>query len=158
MSKYQSNFVVGLRLLNDMGTHHYVVIKDLNKLVSKMQKRKLRSRNMLCRNCFHRCSSEERLERHQLICKGNKPAIVTMPNVDKSSLGFKNIGARSYSPFAVYFDLCWKRWRQWEIILPARAQPWLKNKSPAVLPRSCESWKPETGVFFFTSSRSGRDD
>ena len=88
-----------------MGTHHYVVIKDLNKLVSKMQKRKLRSRNMLCRNCFHRCSSEERLERHQLICMGNEPAIVTMPNVDKSSVGFKNIGARSYSPFAVYFDL-----------------------------------------------------
>ena len=88
-----------------MGTHHYVVIKDLNKLVSKMQKRKLRSRNTLCRNCFHRFSSEERLERHQLICMGNEPAIVTMPNVDKSSVGFKNIGARSYSPFAVYFDL-----------------------------------------------------
>ena len=28
-----------------------------------------------------------------------------MPNVDKSSVGFKNIVARSYSPFAVYFDL-----------------------------------------------------
>ena len=36
---------------------------------------------------------------------GNKSAIVTMPNVDKSNAGFKNIGARSYSPFAVDFDL-----------------------------------------------------
>ena len=105
VSKYQSNFVVDLLLLNDMGTHHYVVIKDLNKLVSKMQKRKLRLRNMLCRNCFHRCSSEERLERHQLICMGNEPAIVTMPNVDKISVGFKNISARVYSPFADIFAL-----------------------------------------------------
>ena len=88
-----------------MGTHHYVVIKDRNKLVNKMQKRKLSSRNMLWRNCFHRCSSEERLERHQLTCTGSKPAIITMPNVDKSSVGFNNIGARSYRPFAVHFNL-----------------------------------------------------
>ena len=60
---------------------------------------------MLCENCFHRCSSEERLESHQKICMGSEPAIVTMPNVDKSSVQFKTIGARSYSPFAVYFDL-----------------------------------------------------
>ena len=60
---------------------------------------------MLRRNCSHRCSPEERLERHQLICMENEPAIVAMPNVDKSSVGFKNIGARSYRPFAVYFDL-----------------------------------------------------
>ena len=86
-----------------MGTHHY--LKDLNNLVSKMQKRKLRSRNMMCRKCFHRFSSEERLERHQLICMGNEPAIVTMVIDDKSSVGFKNIGARRYSPFAVFFDL-----------------------------------------------------
>ena len=28
-----------------------------------------------------------------------------MPNVEKSSVGFKNIGAGSYSPFAFYFDV-----------------------------------------------------
>ena len=89
-----------------MGVHHYVVIKDLNKLASKMQKtRKHRSRNMLCRNCFHRCSSVERLEHHQLFCMENEPAIVFMPNFNKSSVHFKNISARSYSPLAVYFDL-----------------------------------------------------
>ena len=68
VSKYQSNFVVDLLLLNDLGMHHYVGIKKLNKLVSKMQNIKLRSRNMLCQNCFQRYSSVERLERHQLFC------------------------------------------------------------------------------------------
>ena len=160
MSKYQTNFVVDLLLLNDIGTHHYVVIKDLNKLVSKMQKRKLRSRNMLCRNCFHRCSSEERLERHQLICMGNEPAIVTKPNVDKSSVGFKNIGARSYSPFAVYFDL--------ESVLEKVET--VRNNPTCLSTTVIEKHKPssfclvvvEAGnpkpAFFFTSSRIGRHD
>ena len=94
-----------LLLLNDMGTHRYFVIRDPHKIVTKMQKRKLRLRNMLCRNCFHRCSSVEWFESHQLFCMGNEPAIVTMPNIDKCSVHFKNIGAWSYSPFAVYFDL-----------------------------------------------------
>ena len=41
VSKNQSSFVVDLLLLNDMGRHHYVVLRDLNKkLVSKLQKKK----------------------------------------------------------------------------------------------------------------------
>ena len=36
---------------------------------------------------------------------GNEPAIVTMSDKYKSGVPFKNIGARSNSPFAVYFDL-----------------------------------------------------
>ena len=74
-----------------MGVHHYVVIKNRNKLVSIMQIRELRPRNMLCRNCFHWCSSVDRLERYQLFCMRNEPAIVTMPKVIKSSVHFKII-------------------------------------------------------------------
>ena len=93
-------------LLNDMRTHCYVVIKYLNKLVSKLQKKKkTQIEKHAVPKLFHRCSSEERLERHQLICIGNEPAILSMPNVDNSSVHFKNIGVGSYSPFAVYFDL-----------------------------------------------------
>ena len=36
---------------------------------------------------------------------GTEPAIVNMPNSDKSIVHFENIGTQKYSPFAVYFDL-----------------------------------------------------
>ena len=92
-----------------MEKHHYVVIKNRLRLVmSKLQTRKWRSRKVLCRNCFHRCSSPERLVRHQLVCMGNEPTIFTMPDSSKSRVHFKNGGARSYSPFVVYFDLEFK--------------------------------------------------
>ena len=74
--------------------HHYVAIEDLNKL---------RMQNQLCRNCFCKYSSAERLERHQLFCIGKEPPVVTMPDNNKSGVQFKRIGARSCSLFELYF-------------------------------------------------------
>ena len=130
VSKYQSIFVMNLLLLNNMGIHHYVVIKNRNKLVSKIQKRKLR--NMLCRNCFHRCSSEDRLERHQLFCMRNEPAIV------------------------FFFGFCVVEGGDSEKQSYEHSRVW-KTQSQQFSPCSRRSWKPATG-FFFTSSRSRRDE
>ena len=82
--------------------HQYVVIKDLNKLASKLPKQKFRSENQLCRNCFQGCLSAKRLERPQLVCVGHEAAVGTMPDDNKNGVRFKKFAARSYSHFAVY--------------------------------------------------------
>ena len=73
-----------------------------------------------------------------------------MPNGNKRRLHFKNIGARSYSSFAVYCDMH----SVLEKVETVKNNPtcsntnvFEKHKTQQFLPCSCESWKPATGVF-----------
>ena len=71
------------------GTYCYVLIygqailrpdKRPEQVSEQNAKRNLISRKMLCRNCFHRCSSRERLERPQLFCMDSAVWIISYSN------------------------------------------------------------------------------
>ena len=94
-----------LLLLSDGSAYHYVLINDLTKLVNFIRKRAPRNRNETCRNCFHTCTSNDILRRHQEICYRQDGIEITMPGPDNDRHVFKNFGARSFVPRIVYFDL-----------------------------------------------------
>ncbi|XP_063726649.1 uncharacterized protein LOC134854357 [Symsagittifera roscoffensis] len=94
-----------LLLLSDGSAYHYVLINDLTKLVNFIRKRAPRDRNEICRNCFHTCTSNDILRRHQEICNRQDGIEITMPGPDNDRHVFKNFGARSFVPRIVYFDL-----------------------------------------------------
>ena len=56
VSKYDSDLVMDLLLLSEVGTHHYVLITDLKNFADFVKNKQRRSRDEKCRNCFHVCS------------------------------------------------------------------------------------------------------
>ena len=103
VSKKRYNFVIDLLLISDGQRFHYVLIKDLEKLVSNIRGIIVNHRSALCRNCFHLCSSSELLKKHQELRYDYDAAIITMPT--KKELLFKKHKAKIFSPIVVYIDL-----------------------------------------------------
>ena len=96
---------MALLLLSDGSAYHYVLINNLTKLVNFILKRAPRDRNEICRNCFHTCTSNDVLRRHQEICYRKDGIEITMPGLVNDRHVFKNFGVRSFVPRILYFDL-----------------------------------------------------
>ena len=92
-----------LLLLSDGRTHHYVLISNLMSVICKVRGRTYRDRNILCRNCFHVCSSLNSMRVHQQICMEHDPAVIRMPT--EKVVKFKNVPAESLLPYVIYFDM-----------------------------------------------------
>ena len=90
-------------LLTDQQTHHYVLIKDLRVFVNNI-KGSSRSGSVICRNCFHICSSESIYERHMKSCIEHEAATIIMPDAAKNKLIFKIFQSKWFVPFVLYFD------------------------------------------------------
>jgi hypothetical protein len=66
-SKGEYEYHMELLLLGDgAGELHYVLIKDVNRLLCSIRKSK--SRMHFCLNCFHNCVSEDVLAKHRETC------------------------------------------------------------------------------------------
>ena len=98
-------FVHDPLLLSVGERQHYVLIKELSRLVCNVKGTLYGSRNMLCRNCFHVCISLNTMRSHQAICLQNRAAVITMPGKSSSYVGFKQVIALFKLPFFNYFDL-----------------------------------------------------
>ena len=97
-------FTLDLLLLTDEQTHHYVLIKDLRVFVNNIKGLSPRSGSVICRNCFHICSSQSIYERHMKSCIEHDAATITMPDPTKNKLIFKNFQSKWFVPFVLYFD------------------------------------------------------
>ena len=99
-----SRFVIDLLLLTDGQRHHYVLIKDLKVFVNNIRGLSPRSGTVLCRNCFHICSTDEIYQCHVQSCLEHEAATIKMPPPEKSTLCFQNYQAKWFVPFVIYFD------------------------------------------------------
>ena len=106
VSQKQTGLIVDLLLLSNENVHHYVLIEDLNKVIAKVKGTGNRiSRNWLCRNCFHMCTSLERYRNHTVQCLKHEPAEVIMPSEEDKEVHFQKVEAKVFAPFVMYFDM-----------------------------------------------------
>ena len=105
ISKHNSDFVADLLLITDGERYHYVLITDLVNLVRKVQGRQIDAPAKICRNCFHVCSNNETLQKHEKLCYQFETCQVLLPQPDSNSLAFKKFQAKTALPLVVYFDL-----------------------------------------------------
>ena len=104
VSKFPSDFIMDLLLLSEGGSHHYVLITDLKHFVNFLKNKQSRSRDEICRNCFHICSSTGSFEIHKLNCYENEAAAIILPDEHKNIHQFKNTRAVWFVPLVIYLD------------------------------------------------------
>ena len=92
-----------LLLLSEDGTHHYVLITDLEHVANFVKDKPSRSRDGLCRKCFHACSPLESLKDHKVKCYKSEAARNVLPKQRKKLHLFKSARATWFSPLVVYF-------------------------------------------------------
>jgi hypothetical protein len=92
-----------LLLLGDgKGTLHYVLIKDVNRLLCSVTK--MRVKKHFCLNCLHNCVSDESLAKHRETCmEVNGVQAVKLPKKG-TKIKFKNYKNQLPAPFVIYAD------------------------------------------------------
>ncbi|CAB3995446.1 Gastrula zinc finger, partial [Paramuricea clavata] len=99
--KYEDH--MELLLLGDgKGKLHYVLIKDVNRLLCSVNNKK--TKKHFCLNCFHNCESEESLAKHKETCSlVNGVQAVKLPK-EGTKIKFKNHKNQLPAPFVIYAD------------------------------------------------------
>ena len=83
---------------------HYVLIKDLNKLLFNQNKNG--HRKYYCERCLHGYVRKDLLEKHKPDCKGigNTAVKVEMPEEGNNKLQFQNYHKQMKVPYVIYAD------------------------------------------------------
>ena len=92
-----------LLLLGDgEGSRHYVLIKDVNRMLCSVSKHG--HKQHFCLHCLHSCTSEEILEKHKETClEVNGTQAVRLPK-EGTKIKFKNHRNEMPVPFVIYAD------------------------------------------------------
>ena len=92
-----------LLLLGDgEGSRHYVLIKDVNRMLCSVSKHG--HKQHFCLHCLHSCTSEEILEKHKETClEVNGTQAVRLPK-EGAKIKFKNHRNSMPVPFVIYAD------------------------------------------------------
>jgi hypothetical protein len=90
-----------LLINNEEGKKHYVLIKDINRMLYSTTKHK--GRKYFCMNCLHGCSTEETLKTHRMTCLEVNGTQVRMPNKG-TNVKFRNFHKQLPAPFIIYTD------------------------------------------------------
>ncbi|XP_076664755.1 uncharacterized protein LOC143367030 [Andrena cerasifolii] len=88
----------------DSNVGHFVLIKNLSRLVS-MQLRRHREKKFICDRCLHYFGSAEKLEAHTVDCREMNDCAILLPSQDNNLLSFDGHGRKERIPFVVYADL-----------------------------------------------------
>ena len=91
-------------LCSDVQADQYVLIKDLEILVSNLKQQFSRSSRKICSNCFHVCYTAEIYERHIKLCMQNEAANVKLSDETKNGLKFQTYQSRWFALYVMYFD------------------------------------------------------
>ena len=103
ISKEKNKDHLNLLLITENENHHYVLIKDFNKLMYRQTKHKARKHFcMYCLQCF---SSERVLNNHTENCMVlNGEQAIKMPTKGDNILKFNNFHKQQAVPFVIYAD------------------------------------------------------
>ena len=103
ISKGEYKDSMKLLLLGDgKGNLHYVLIKDVNRLLFSVTKGT--NKKHFCLHCFHNCSSEELLEKHKETCIQVNGVQATKLPKEGTKIKFKNYKHQVPAPFVIYAD------------------------------------------------------
>ncbi|XP_076686014.1 uncharacterized protein LOC143378055 [Andrena cerasifolii] len=83
---------------------HFVLIKDLSRLVSAQLSKK-KAKKFICDRCMHYFGSAEKLEAHSLDCGQMNDCAILLPSEGNNLLIFSNQCMKERLPFVVYADL-----------------------------------------------------
>jgi hypothetical protein len=91
-----------LLLSDEEGSRHYVLIKDVNRMLCSVSKHD--HKQHFCLHCLHSCTSKEILERHKETClEVNGTQAVKLPK-EGTKIKFKNHRNAMPVPFVIYAD------------------------------------------------------
>ena len=106
VSKYnhkRSNRVVLLMITDGNNNWHYLAVKNMPGLLRGITSN--RDEDFPCLNCFHPYTIEQKLKKHERICKDHDVCHVKMSDEDNKILKY-NPGEKSLKhPFNIYADL-----------------------------------------------------
>ena len=103
MSKGEYDDHMELLLLGDgEGSLHYVLIKDVNRLLYSVSKHK--GKAYFCLHCLHSCVSEKTLEKHKETCLEVNGVQATRLPKEGTKIKFKNHRNSMPVPFVIYAD------------------------------------------------------
>ncbi|XP_018393526.1 PREDICTED: uncharacterized protein LOC108772490 [Cyphomyrmex costatus] len=88
---------------NHYGVGHFVLIKNLSRLLSSQLSRNC-NKKCIYEKCLH-YSSSHNLFRHDVDCTRMNECTVTLPNDNDKWLSFRNYNRKKRLPFVVYADL-----------------------------------------------------
>ncbi|XP_018404835.1 PREDICTED: uncharacterized protein LOC108781382 [Cyphomyrmex costatus] len=95
---------VNLLYVEDDIAGHFVLIKDLSRLVSSQISKK-KNKKYFCDRCLHYFSSSAKLELHSVDCGKLNDCAIRLPSEDDKWLEFKKHCRKERVPFVVYADL-----------------------------------------------------
>ena len=103
ISKTQHELTLNLLLIDDgEGNNHYILIKDINRLLHSVTKNK--EKKHFCLNCFFNFKTEENLQKHREVClEVNGVQAVKLPPKNTKTK-FKNYRNTIEAPFVIYAD------------------------------------------------------
>ena len=100
-SKYEDH--MELLLLGDGGgSLHYVLIKDVNRMLCSVSKHK--HKQHFCLHCLHSCTSEDVLKKHRETCIEVNGVQATKLPKEGTKIKFKNHRNSMPVPFVIYAD------------------------------------------------------
>ena len=90
-------------MISDGQKWHYLVIKNLSGLLRGITSN--HKEDFYCLNCFHSCSTKNKLEAHKKICENHDYCYLEMPTKNNNIIKY-NRGEKSMKlPFVIYADL-----------------------------------------------------
>lgn len=98
-SDYQK---VTLLLIQDEDRYHYVSVKNVNALVRQSHGD---HQGFTCLNCFRVKSSQEALDKHEVICRQMGSQIIKMPSEEDKYVQLPHPSKRKRQPIVMYMDM-----------------------------------------------------
>jgi len=103
ITKNKTNQHVNLFYMSDETESHYCWIKNLSALVRRQITKDCR-KIYVCDRCLQKCSSEERLAKHEENCKKFDAVNINLPGKDKNFVKFQDYNNSLRVPFVIYAD------------------------------------------------------
>lgn len=97
----KENHVNLLHIANNE-TRHYCLIRNLNRLLSSLTKKK--AQKYFCEYCLHGFIREDLLLDHEPHCSKHGPQKIKLPNEDNDVLYFMDVQKQLKVPFVIYAD------------------------------------------------------
>ncbi|KYM95860.1 hypothetical protein ALC62_13494 [Cyphomyrmex costatus] len=109
VTKIKRNIHVNLLYVQDQqhddnGVGHFVLIKDLSRLLNSQLSGNA-SKKYICDRCLHYFKTRDKLSSHDVDCARMNKCTVLLPNENDKWLSFRNYNRKKRLPFVVYADL-----------------------------------------------------